>query len=154
MKHMLRLSLFAILLLSFSSCIKTVEAPPPVVVDPLVGSWYLYDASENYGNGWYSFDAGIDGVISFYENGSAQYDDGSVFFQGSWYTNSVSDGYYDEYGNYYTNLHQSFQTSLTGSGTSSLNLYFDDVSFSGNNQFIGTYYNGKSIECYTFRRNN
>ncbi len=153
MKSSLQITLFAALILSFSSCIKTVEAPPPLVVNPLVGSWYLYDASESSGNIWYSFDAGIDGVISFYENGTAQYDDGYLFLQGSWYTTDLYNGYYDQYGNYYTDLHQSFQTSLGGNGNASLNLYFDDISFSGNTQFTGTYYTGKTIERYTFRRN-
>ncbi len=152
MKTFLRFSLLAILIGSFSSCIKTVEAPPVVVVDPLVGSWYLYNASESYGNGWYSFDAGIDGVISFYENGSAQYDDGYNLLQGSWNTQYSQDGYYDEYGNYYTGNHETFQTSLSGGGNSSLNLYFDDIEFAGNNEFIGTYYTGKGVEKYTFKR--
>ncbi len=152
MKKLLHFSLFTAILFSFTACIKTVETPTPVVVDPLVGSWYLYDASESYGNGWYPFDAGIDGVLSFYENGNAQYDDGNIFFQGSWYTTDVSDGYYDEYGNYYTGYHQSFQTSLSGNNNGSLSLYFDDISFAGSNQFTGTYYTGKSIERYTFKR--
>ena len=152
MKSLLRIVPFALLILSFSSCIKRYDTPP-VVIDPLVGSWYLYDASESNGNGWYSFDAGVDGVLSFYENGSAQYDDGYSFLQGSWNTQYISDGYYDEYGNYYTGNHESFQTSLGNNDNTSLNLYFDEIAFSGNNEFIGTYYTGKSVEKYTFRRN-
>ena len=153
MKLSLHTSLFASLIFLFSSCAKTYEAPAPVVVDPLVGSWYLYDASESYGSGWYSFNAGVDGVLSFYQNGTAQYDDGYSLMQGDWYTADASDGYYDQYGNYYTDTHTSFSTSLSGSNKSSLDLYFDDIAFSGNNQFTGTYYTGKSIERYTFRRN-
>lgn len=153
MKLLLRMFPFVLLILSFSSCIKAYEAPPPVLIDPLVGSWYLYDASESYGNGWYAFNAGIDGVVSFYENGTAQYDDGYSLLQGSWLTSYISDGYYDEYDNYYTGNHESFQTSLSGNGSTSLDLYFDDVAFSGNNEFTGTYYTGKSVERYTFRRN-
>jgi len=153
MKLFLRILLFTALVSSFASCIKTVEsAPPPPVTDPLLGSWYLYDASESYGNIWYSFNAGINGVVSFYENGDAQYDDGNILMQGYWYTIDASDGYYDEYGNYYTEPHQSFVASFKGSGGSSLDLYFDDISFAGRNQFTGTYYTGKSIERYTFKR--
>lgn len=150
MKKLLHLLLFTAVIFYSSSCVKTIETPPPAV-DPLIGSWYLYDASESYGNSWYSFDTEIDGVLTFYQNGNAQYDDGNIFMQGDWYITDITDGYYDEYGNYYTNLHQSFQVSFSGSGNS-LDLYFDDINFAGNNQFTGTYYNGKSIERYTFKR--
>lgn len=155
MKPLLPTFVFAVILFSFSSCIKTYEAPPtPPPVDPLVGSWYLYDASELNGSGWYSFNAGINGVLSFYQNGAAQYDDGNSLMQGNWATTDASDGYYDAYGNYYTNAHETFQTSLSANGNGSLYLYFDDISFSGNDQFTGTYYTGKTIERYTFRRYN
>ena len=152
MKLLLHTFFFAAVIFSFSSCIKTVETPSPPVVDPLIGSWYLYDASESYGNGWYSFDAGIYGVLTLYQNGHAQYDDGNILMQGNWYTNEVSDGYYDAYGNYYTNPHESFN-AMVSSSNNSLNLYFDDISFAGSDEFIGTYYTGKSIERYTFKRN-
>ncbi len=154
MKTILRTSLFAILIFSFSSCVKTYEAPPVVVSDPLAGSWYLYDASESYGNGWYPFNAHINGVFSFYSNGSAQYDDGYNLMQGDWYTADASEGYYDRYGNYYTNPHTTFSTSLNGGNGATLDLYFDDIVFSGNSEFTGTYYTGKSIERYIFYRNN
>lgn len=152
MKKFLLLTLITVAVLGLSSCIKTVETPPQPVVDPLVGSWYLYDASELYVNTWHSFDAGIYGVLSFYENGNAQYDDGNVLMQGNWYTNYVSDGYYDEYGNYYTDLHQNFQATMSNGKGNSLVLYFDDISFAGNNQFTATYYTGKSVQLYTFKR--
>ena len=151
MKHFLPLTLIATAVLGLSSCVKTVEAPPPVV-DPLVGSWYLDNASELHGNTWYSFDAGIYGVLSFYGNGNAQYDDGNTLMQGNWYTNYISDGYYDEYGNYYTNLHQNFQASMSSGHDNSLNLYFDDINFAGSNQFTATYYTGKTVQLYTFKR--
>ena len=112
----------------------------------------MYDASESNGSSWYSFNPGIYGVLTFYNNGNAQYDDGNILLQGGWVTNYTSDGYYDEYGNYYTDEHETFQCSLTGSGSNSLFLYFDDISFVGNNQFTGTYYTGKSVDRYTFKR--
>lgn len=153
MKLLLRISLFAVVAILFSSCVKTVETPPRPVANPLEGSWYLYDASEWYGSGdWYPFNAGISGVFSFYNNGSAQYDDGYDLLQGSWYTSEAADGYYDQYGDYHTGYHQRFQTQLSGTGNSSLSLYFDDISFAGYNQFTGTYDNGKSIERYIFKR--
>ena len=152
MKLFVRTFLFAALIFSFASCIKTVETAPPPIADPLLGSWYLYDASESYGSGWYSFNANVNGILSFYENGTAQYDEGNIFMQGYWYTIDASDGYYDAYGNYYVEPHQSFVASFTGSRGSSLDLYFDDISFVGSNQFTGTYYTGKSIQRYTFKR--
>ena len=152
MKKFLSLVLFAAAIISFSSCVKTVNTPPPPVTDPLSGSWYLYDASEYSNGAWYSFDPGIYGVLTFYNNGNAQYDDGNVLLQGGWATNYTSYGYYDEYGNYYTDEHESFQCSFTSNSSNSLFLYFDDISFAGNNQFTGTYYTGKSVERYTFRR--
>jgi hypothetical protein len=151
MKQILRITLFVAVIFSFSACVKTVETLPQPAVDPLVGTWYLYDASKSYDNYWQSFDPGIYGVLSFYENGNAQYDDGNILMQGSWYTSYTNNGYYDAYGNYYTDAHQSFQASFTG-GNQPFNLYFDDISFAGNNQFTGTYYTGKSIERYTFER--
>lgn len=152
MKRILSLTLIIAAIFSLTSCVKTVETVPRPVVNPIAGSWYLYDASELYGNSWYSFNAGIDGILTFYENGNAQYDDGYSFMQGTWYTSYISDGYYDQYGNYYTDMHQDFQASVSNRKGYSLDLYFDDISFAGNNTFIGTYYTGKSIERYTFRR--
>lgn len=154
MKTTLRITLFAALLLSFSSCIKTYETPPVAEADPIAGSWYLYDASESFGNGWYPFDAHVDGILFFYSSGSAEYDDGNEYLQGDWYTTDASDGYYDQYGNYYTSLHTTFSTSVSGNNGATLDLYFDDIVFSGSSQFIATYYTGKSIERYTFRRSN
>src|SRR5207237_6263486 len=101
---------------------------------------------------WYSFDAGSDGVFTFYNNGSAQYDDGYSLLQGNWDSYTQTGGYYDEYGNYYTNAHQTFQVQASNNGGGSLDLYFDDISFINRNTFIGTYYNGKDVEKYTFSR--
>jgi len=151
MKQFLSLTLITVAILSFTSCIKTAETPQPPAVDPLVGSWYLYDASESYGNNWYPFDPGIYGILSFYKNGSAQYDDGNFLLNGYWYSSYISDGYYDQYGNYYTDLHQNLEASFSG-GSNSFDLYFDEISFAGHNTFIGTYFTGKNIQRYTFKR--
>ena len=82
MKQILHITLLAAVVFSFTSCIKTVEAPPPPAVDPLVGSWYLYDASELYGNNWYLFDPGIYGIVSFYQDGRARYEEGNALLNG------------------------------------------------------------------------
>ena len=150
MKKFLRFLFIAAIIFSFTSCIKTVDSPAPAV-NPIAGSWYLYDATESYGSDWYAFNANIYGVLTFYSNGSAQYDDGNLFMHGTWYMNDINDGYYDRYGNYYSDWHQNFEASLNGNGRS-LDLYFDNISFVGNNKFIGTYYTGESIQRYTFVR--
>lgn len=152
MKLMLRCFLLIAAISSLSSCIKTVETPPVPVADPLLGSWYLYEAAESYGQGWYPFNAGINGILSFYENDDAQYDDGYTLMRGHWYIVDAYDGYYDQFGNYYSGPHQNFIASLTGRAGSSLDLYFDYISFNGSNQFTCTYYTGKSIERYIFKR--
>lgn len=152
MRSSLRIFFFAAIISMLSSCIKTVETVQPPPADPLPGSWYLYNAAESYGGGWYSFNAGINGIITFYGNGNADYDDGHVLMHGYWYTIDAMDGYYDENGNYYVEPHQNFVASLKGTAGSALDLYFDNISFAGSNQFTGTWYTGHSIQRYTFRR--
>ncbi len=151
MKTLLHLLVIALFAVCFASCVKTIEVPQPVA-DPLTGSWVLNGAAENYGNGWSSFNAGISGVFTFYANGGAQYDDSYSLLQGNWYRYTQSGGYYDEYGNYYTDVHDAFQVQVSNSTGGSLDLYFDDITFNGSNEFIATYYNGKGIEKYIFDR--
>ena len=133
-----------------SSCVKTVVG---TVNDPIVGSWVLSDASTGNANGWKPLYTGLEnGVFTFYTNGSAVYDDGFTTFLGSWAITTVSTGYYDYYGNYYTDYHDAMQVSLRSSGGSTINLYFDDVNFNNNNYFTGTYYRNYSVERYSFKR--
>lgn len=109
MKLIVRLAMVVLIAASFASCIKTVEVPQQPASNPLTGSWIITDAAEDLGNGWYSFDPGIDGVFTFYGNGAAEYDDGYSFLQGTWNTYTETGSYYDQYGNYYTGTHQVFQ---------------------------------------------
>lgn len=92
--------------LLFSSCSKKIDTPAPVF-NPVTGSWFITDVSENNGYGWYSYDAGLNGIFSFYDDGAARYDDAGTFMQGNWYMNVVTTGYYNHYANYYSNAQQS-----------------------------------------------
>lgn len=154
MTSIIRFTLALLVVASLASCAKTVDVPVSSTPAPatITGSWVISDAAENDGTGWYTFNPGTAGVFTFYNNGGAQYDDGVSVLQGSWNTGTQSSGYYDAYGNYYTDAHEVFQVQANGNGGGSLDLYFDDISFLNRNTFIGTYYNGKGIEKYTFTR--
>lgn len=152
MNSIVRFTLAMLIIASFASCVKSVEAPQSPAANPLAGSWVITDAAENDGGVWYSFNSGTDGVFTFFSNGSAEYDNGYSLLQGNWNIYTQTGGYYDEYGNYYTDTHQSFKVQANGNGGGSLDLYFDDISILNHNLFIGTYYNGKGIEKYTFSR--
>ena len=152
MNSIVRFALASLIIASLASCVKTVEVPQPPASNPITGSWIITDAVENDGTGWYPFNPGIEGVFTFYNNGTAEYDDGYSFLQGNWDSYTQTGGYYDQYGNYYTDAHQTFQVKAGSNGGGSLDLYFDDISFVNTNQFIGTYYNGKGIEKYIFSR--
>src|SRR5690242_6441914 len=102
MTSIVRFSMALLVAVAFASCVKTINTPQPPAANPITGSWIVADAAENDGTGWYSFDPGIDGVFTFYNNGDAEYDDGYSFLQGNWNSYTKTGGYYDEYGNYYT----------------------------------------------------
>ncbi len=147
-KIYLTVSLF-IILISFQGCIKSVWVPDA----PVNGSWVLSESSRNNGSGWNYFNTGLEaGVFDFYNNGSAQYDDGYNLMRGSWNIRQVSAGYYDQYGNYYNDVHDSFEIHLYDNVThAAADLYFDDAVFTGN-RIIATNYNGSTISRYVFRR--
>ena len=133
-----------------TSCVKTVG----VIADPIVGSWVLNDAAKGNSYGWRPLYTGLEnGVFTFYANGSAAYDDGHYTYQGNWAVSTTSTGYYDYYGNYFTDYHDALQVRLRDYSTNStINLYFDDVNFNSGNYFTATYYNNNSIERYGFSR--
>ena len=134
----------------FTSCVKTLD----IVADPIVGSWVLTDAAKGNSYGWRPLYTGLEnGVFTFYANGSAAYGDGFSKYQGNWTISSVSTGYYDYYGNYYTDYHDAIQVRLREYSTNStISLYFDDVNFNNGNYFTGTFYSDNSIERYRFSR--
>ncbi|MBC7651600.1 MAG: hypothetical protein H7101_07620 [Deinococcales bacterium] len=145
-------TLVIIIISSFliTSCSKSVG----IISNPIVGSWVLSDAAKGNSTGWRPLYTGLEnGVFTFYANGSASYDDGFSRYQGNWIIATSTTGYYDYYGNYYTDFHDALQVQLRDFSTNrNINLYFDDVSFNSGNYFTATYYNNFSIERYGFSR--
>jgi hypothetical protein len=148
MKSILPISVAALALFA-SSCSKEIVIP----VQPLQGSWVLVQASQNDGHSWQSFYTGLEsGVFYFYSDGSAAYDDGHLNLNGSWFSSTSSSGYYDEYGNYYTDLHQTLEVHLQDYySNSSVNMVFDDIKLYGD-RFVATNYNNGVVERYAFSR--
>jgi hypothetical protein len=150
MKKILHYLPLLLIVLLAQSCIKTTVVP---TTSPVVGSWVLLETKQSTGNGWYYFNSGFEGgIFDFYNDGGAEYDDGNVLMTGNWNIRTISSGYYDEYGNYYSDLHDSFEIHVYDSYThSSADLYFDDVRFTGN-KIIATNYYGGVISKYVFGR--
>lgn len=150
MKRTVRYLPLLFILFFAQSCAKAVIGPD---IPPLSGSWVLTESSKSNGNGWHYFNTGLEsGVFYFYNNGSAKYADGYSLMTGSWDIRTIGSGYYDQYGNYYNDVHQSFEIHVHDSYThGSADLYFDDVVFTGN-RIIATNYNGGVIARYIFSR--
>ncbi len=150
MKKSLRYLPLLFILFFAQSCVKMVVVAD---VPPVSGTWVISESYKNTGNGWYYFNTGLEGgVFDFYNDGVAQYDDGTNLMRGNWSIRTISTGYYDEYGNYYSDLHDSFEIHVYDSYThNSADLYFDDVKFTGN-KIIATNYYGGVISKYIFRR--
>jgi len=132
------------------SCVKSVIGTGQA---PVSGSWVLSESSKNSGNGWYYFNTGLEnGVFRFYNSGTAQYDDGYNLMRGNWRIRTITSGYYDQNGNYYNDLHDSFEIHVYDNVTGgSADLVFDDVVITSN-RLIATNYNGYTIARYIFRR--
>lgn len=150
MKKILPLVAVSMMLLFAQSCTKAVVQPYGL---DITGSWVLVESSENYGNGWRYYNTGLEGgVFSFYSQGAARYTDGYNRMEGYWDIRTVSTGYYDQYGNYYSDLHQMFEMHVRDGVTrNSIDFYFDDIRVSGN-RIIATSYSGNVITKYIFVR--
>lgn len=150
MKKSLRYLPLLIILFVAQSCVKTVVGPG---VPPVAGSWTLSESYQNTGSGWRYVNTGLEGgVFDFYNNGAAEFDDGYNFMRGNWTIRTITAGFYDEYGNYYNELHDSFEVHVYDNATrGSIDLYFDDVRFTGN-KIVATNYRGGVISKYVFRR--
>jgi hypothetical protein len=148
MKLLIRLSFVMLAAILLSSCSKVVVT----VSDPVSGSWVLDNASGKDAGGWYGINTGLEnGVFHFYSDGSAMYSDNGLIMHGSWYTNISLNGYYDEYGDFYTDSHETMTVRLSDSYGNSANMYFDDIRVSGN-YLTGTVYDGHTLEKYHFSR--
>lgn len=146
--------LFVVPVLLFASCKKGVWVPDrPFGPADITGRWYLAEAAQNNGGGWNYVKTGLEkGTFSFYSSGAARYEDGYNIMTGTWDIFTLSDGYYDRYGDYYTNVHQAFRVRVFDSYTNnSVELYFDNIVSSGGN-LIATSYNGRTVSRYIFAR--
>jgi hypothetical protein len=148
MKRILLLSSLVVMVL-LTSCSKVVISNQ----EPIVGSWVLTDAAHKDQYGWYTINTGIErGVFTFYNSGRATYTERGVTMEGNWYIRTTGGGYYDEYGDYYTNTHQSLEVHVSDYyGDDAIDMEFDHVRFRGNN-FVATNYNNNYIERFTFGR--
>lgn len=133
-----------------SSCVKVEVAPP---LSPYAGSWVLTESAEGDAYGWWPLYTGLEqGVFYFDNSGVATYTDGGVTMRGNWYLQTVSGGFFDEYGSYVNRPHEQMQVQLYDSYShSSINLSFDNVHMYGS-YFYATYFNGTLIERYRFSR--
>ncbi len=150
MKKMLPIVSCILVLLLLQSCSKSVIQPYQTNI---TGNWVLAESSENYGNGWRYFNTGLEGGnFTFYANGNASYSDGYNRMEGYWNIRTISGGYYDQYGNYYNNIHEMFEVHLNDRFTyNTIDLNFDDVMVTGN-RIIATSYSGGVISRYIFVR--
>lgn len=148
MKSILRIFLIIAAVAVFSSCRKSNDLGPQ-----LTGSWVLVETAQYNGFGWTIFRSGLEqGMFNFFSNGNATYADAYGNMSGYWSVATVRDGYYDEFGQYYTDLHDAMQIDLRDPNNGdNLNLYFNDVSYQGST-FYGTYYSGNYIVRYRFVR--
>lgn len=149
MKSIIRFSLLIAAIASLSACSKvTIDVQPSIS-----GSWVLTDAAHKDAYGWYTVNTGVEnGVFTFYNNGRARYVENGVILEGTWNLQTITDGYYDEYGNYYTDRHQSMSIHVSNYyGDDTIDMYFDNVKIYANT-FVGTNYNKDYIGRYRFSR--
>jgi hypothetical protein len=149
MKLIIRLSLILVIAFVFTGCSKVIFHDE----EPIVGSWILTDAAHKDAYGWYPVTTGVEaGVFTFYSNGTARYTEAGITMHGTWQIYYSNNGYYDEYGNYYSDRHEALQVNLEdGYGDESINMYFENVRISGN-RFVATNYKNHYIERYRFSR--
>ena len=151
MKPILRLTFLFIAIASFASCSKVVV---DVDVQPAItGSWVLSDASHKDKYGWYTVNTGIEhGVFTFYNNGRAKYVENGVVLEGTWSMRTITNGYYDEFGVYFTNSHQDLSIHVSDYyGDDTIDMYFDNVNVY-NNSFVATNFTNDYIGRYRFVR--
>lgn len=151
MKHIIPLTFLLFVVASFSACTKVVV---DVNIQPsITGSWVLTDAAHKDSYGWYTVNTGVEnGVFTFYNNGRAKYVENGVVLDGTWSTRTITTGYYDEYGVYYTNSHQDLSIHVSNYyGDDTIDMYFDNIRVYSNS-FVATNYANNSIGRYKFSR--
>lgn len=154
MKRWLPYLFIAAVLVFAQSCSKGVLSPDRSYrAADITGSWVLTETADNSGAGWSYYKTGLErGIFTFYGNGAAEYEDNYGRMTGNWNLVTLSDGYYDQYGKYRTDLHQSFRVYVEDFySNNSIDLDFDDVSVTNSN-IIATSYSGNTVTRYIFAR--
>jgi hypothetical protein len=149
MKPFLRLTFLFIAIASFASCSKVIIDIQPAIT----GSWVLSDAAHKDAYGWYTVNTGVEnGVFTFYNNGRARYVENGTTLEGTWGMQTETTGYYDEYGVYFTNSHQSLSIHVSNyAGDDVVDMNFDNVKVYANS-FVGTNYTNNYVGRYRFSR--
>jgi hypothetical protein len=150
MKLIIRLTFLFIAVASLASCSKAVvvDAQPAIT-----GSWVLTDAAEKDAYGWYTVNTGVEnGIFYFYNNGRAKYVENGATLEGTWTMRTITNGYYDEFGVYFTNSHNDLSIHVSNYyGDDTIDMYFDNVKIYSNS-FVATNYANNSIGRYRFSR--
>jgi len=150
MKPILRLTFLLVTIASVAaSCSKVVIDVQPTIT----GSWVLTDAAQKDAYGWYTVNTGVEaGVFYFYNNGRAKYVENGTTLDGTWSMRSITTGYYDEFGVYFTNSHQDLSIHVSNYyGDDTIDMYFDNVKVYSNS-FVATNYTNNSVGRYRFSR--
>jgi hypothetical protein len=149
MKPILRLTFLLIAIASLSGCAKVVVDVQPTIT----GSWVLTDAAQKDAYGWYTVNTGVEnGIFYFYNNGRARYVENGTTLEGTWSMRSVTTGYYDEFGVYFTNSHQDLSIHVSNYyGDDAIDMYFDNIKLYSNS-FVATNYANNYIGRYRFNR--
>lgn len=149
MKSILRLTFLSIAIASLAGCSKIVIDIQPAIT----GSWVLTDAAHKDSYGWYTVNTGVEnGVFTFYNNGRARYVENGSTLEGTWSMQTITTGYYDEYGVYFTNSHQSLSIHVSNYyGDDVVDMYFDNVKINANS-FVATNYTNNYVGRYRFSR--
>jgi hypothetical protein len=149
MKPIIRLTFLFIAIVSLASCSKVVVDVQPTIT----GSWVLTDAAEKDAYGWYTVNTGVEnGIFYFYNNGRAKYVENGATLEGTWTMRTITTGYYDEFGVYFTNSHNDLSIHVSNYyGDDTIDMYFDNVKIYSNS-FVATNYANNSIGRYRFSR--
>jgi hypothetical protein len=150
MKSILRLTFLSIAIAALTaSCSKVVVDVQPTIT----GSWILTNAAQKDAYGWYTVNTGVEnGIFYFYNNGRARYVENGTTLEGTWSMRTMTTGYYDEFGVYFTNSHQDLSIHVSNYyGDDTIDMYFDNVNIYPNS-FVATNYNNNSIGRYKFSR--
>lgn len=148
-KPLLILSM-AVILFTASGCRKILGPGE----DRLTGDWQLRYIERRHFLNWNEVTNQYgSGTFTFYDDGSAFYEDAIGTMNGTWRLQRVRDGYYDDEGDYQENLHDRFILRMYNFNDNRiLDISFDDFRWRGRDQFKALYNTPNYTYRYDFRR--